>query len=190
MIGAGVVGAGTAWHLARQGHGVTLIDPSLDGPLQRSNSHGQTLNGTDASLGVLMGNVFRRSSGRAWRLRQRSMELWPEWVERLNHPESPLRLDTPLIQLASSPLESERMQSLAKQRRELGLENFSSKSTEALQTSDQIPWPNPGHGGLRSQNDGRIDPLALQRALRRSLTAEKVASLTSSRDDAPSPESR
>ena len=108
MIGAGAVGAGTAWHLARQGHDVTLIDPSLDAPLQRSNSHDQALNGTAASLGVLMGNVFRRSSGRAWRLRQRSMELWPQWVERLNHPESPLRLDTPLIQLASSPLESDR----------------------------------------------------------------------------------
>ena len=177
MIGAGAVGAGTAWHLARQGHNVTLIDPSLDAPIQRSNGHDQALNGTAASLGVLMGNVFRRSSGRAWRLRQRSMELWPQWVEKLNHPDTPLQLDTPLIQLASSPLESERMQSLAKQRRELGLESFSSESTEALQTSDQIPWPNPGHGGLRSQNDGRIDPLALQRALRRSLKAEKVALL-------------
>jgi D-amino-acid oxidase len=177
VIGAGAVGAGTAWHLARQGHDVTLIDPSLDAPIQRSNSHDQALNGTAASLGVLMGNVFRRSSGRAWRLRQRSMELWPQWVEWLNHPDTPLQLDSPLIQLASSPLESERMQSLAKQRRELGLESFGSDSTEALQTPDQIPWPNPGQGGLRSQNDGRIDPLALQRALRRSLKAEKVALL-------------
>ncbi|MEJ6827793.1 MAG: FAD-dependent oxidoreductase [Synechococcus sp. ArSW.bin.68] len=177
MIGAGAVGAGTAWHLARQGHSVTLIDPSLDAPIQRSNSHEQALNGTAASLGVLMGNVFRRSSGRAWRLRQRSMELWPQWVGKLNHPDTPLQLDSPLIQLASSPMESERMQSLAKQRRELGLESSSSESTESLQTSDQIRWPNPGHGGLRSQNDGRIDPLALQRALRRSLKAEKVALL-------------
>ena len=177
MIGAGAVGAGTAWHLARQGHNVTLIDPSVDAPIQRSNGHQQALNGTAASLGVLMGNVFRRSSGRAWRLRQRSMELWPQWVEKLHHPDTPLQLDSPLIQLASSPLELERMQSLAKQRRELGLESFSSESTEALETSDQIPLPNPGHGGLRSQNDGRIDPLALQRALRRSLKAEKVALL-------------
>jgi D-amino-acid oxidase len=105
------------------------------------------------------------------------MELWPQWVEKLHHPDTPLQLDSPLIQLASSPLELERMQSLAKQRRELGLESFSSESTEALETSDQIPLPNPGHGGLRSQNDGRIDPLALQRALRRSLKAEKVALL-------------
>jgi D-amino-acid oxidase len=180
VIGAGAVGAGTAWHLARQGHNVTLIDPSLDAPIQRSNGHQQALNGTAASLGVLMGNVFRRSSGRAWRLRQRSMELWPQWVEKLHHPDTPLQLDSPLIQLASSPLELERMQSLAKQRRELGLESFGSESTEALQTSDQIPWPNPGHGGLHSQNDGRIDPLALQRALRRSLKAEKVALLQAS----------
>ena len=78
MIGAGAVGAVTAWHLARQGHNVTLIDPSLDAPIQRRISRIQAINGTTASLGVLMGNVFRRSSGRAWRLRQRSMELWPQ----------------------------------------------------------------------------------------------------------------
>ena len=174
MIGAGAVGAGTAWHLARQGHNVTLIDPSLDAPIQRRISRIQAINGTTASLGVLMGNVFRRSSGRAWRLRQRSMELWPQWVERLNHPDTPLQLDTPLIQLASSPLESERMQSLAKQRSELGLESFSAESTAFQQTSDPLPWPNPGHGGLLSQNDGRIDPLALQRALRRSLKTQQV----------------
>ena len=174
MIGAGAVGAGTAWHLAHQGHTVTLIDPSLDAPIQRSNSRRPILNGTTASLGVLMGNVFRRSSGRAWRLRQRSMELWPQWVERLNHADTPLQLDSPLIQLASDPMESERMQSLAKQRRELGLESFSSTSTELHHTSEQIPWPNAGYGGLRSQKDGRIDPLALQRALRRGLKAKEV----------------
>ena len=174
MIGAGAVGAGTAWHLARQGHNVTLIDPSLGAAIQRSNNLGQPLNGTTASLGVLMGNVFRRSSGRAWRLRQRSMELWPQWVEGLNHPDTPLQLDSPLIQMASSPAEQERMQSLANHRRELGLESFSAASTESHHMFNPIPWPNPGHGGLRSQNDGRIDPLALQRALRRSLKAKKV----------------
>ena len=125
-----------------------------------------------------MGNVFRRSSGRAWRLRQRSMELWPQWVERLNHPDTPLQLDSPLIQLASDAMESERMQSLAKQRRDLGLESFSSASTELHHTSDQIPWPNAGYGGLCSQKDGRIDPLALQRALRRGLKAEEVGLIT------------
>ncbi len=173
MIGAGAVGAGTAWHLARQGHNVTLIDPSLDTPIQRSNSRDQALNGTTASLGVLMGNVFRRSSGRAWRLRQRSMDLWPQWVEKLNHPDTPLELHFPLIQLASDLGESERMDKLASQRRELGLESFGSASTE----SHQISWPNPGHGGLCSQNDGRIDPLDLQRALRRSLKKEEVTLL-------------
>ena len=112
-----------------------------------------------------MGNVFRRSSGRAWRLRQRSMELWPEWVEKLNHPDTPLRLDSPLVQLASGPEEAERMQSLAEQRSDRGLEWLTTSLTE----SSQLPWPNPGYGGLRSLHDGRLDPVALQRALRRSL---------------------
>ena len=151
-----------------------LIDPSLDGPIERDNCHHHALNGTAASLGVLMGHVFRRSSGRVWRLRKRSMELWPQWVERLNHPETPLRLDSPLIQLASSPMEAERMEHLAQQRHELGLEWLGSTSPEFQPRSDQIPWPNPGYGGLRSKQDGRVDPLALQAALRRNLKTEKV----------------
>ncbi len=175
MIGAGAVGASTAWLLACHGHSVTLIDPSLEATISRENGPLQPLNGTSASLGVLMGHVFRRTSGRAWRLRQRSMELWPAWVEKLNHPETPLRLETPLIQLASGPDDAERMQNLINQRTDLGLEPCASASKH----SGRLPWPDPGHGGLCSRNDGRIDPLGLQRALRRSMKAEKVSLLAS-----------
>ena len=46
---------------AHFGHEVVLLDPQIDKPIKRSGS----LTGTMASLGVLMGYVFRRSKGRA-----------------------------------------------------------------------------------------------------------------------------
>ena len=93
-----------------------------------------------------MGHAFRRSSGRAWRLRQRSMALWPGWVERLNHPETPLQLQTPLIQLASSADEADRLRQLAASRPESGLQ---------FVENDRLPEPSPT--GL-SRGTGRCAP--------------------------------
>ncbi len=117
-----------------------------------------------------MGHAFRRSSGRAWRLRQRSMALWPAWVEQLNHPESPLHLETPLIQLAGSAEEAQRMQQLAGARPDSGLQFI---TNERLEQADPA-WPQAGHGAMLSKRDGRIDPLQLLRSLRRSLVEHNV----------------
>ena len=146
-----------------------LADPLLAQPIPDKPTD-RDLNGSTASLGVLMGHAFRRSSGRAWRLRQRSMTLWPAWVEQLNHPESPLQLETPLIQLAGSAEESERMQQLASSRPDSGLQFI---ANDSLEQADPI-WPQAGHGAMLSKRDGRIDPLQLLRALRRSLIQHKV----------------
>ena len=169
MIGAGVTGTGTAWKLAEQGHSVVLVDPSLATPIPERPAD-RDLNGSTASLGVLMGHAFRRSSGRAWRLRQRSMTLWPAWVEQLNHPESPLQLDTPLIQLAGSAEEAQRMQQLADARPDSGLQFI---ANDRLGETDPV-WPQAGHGAMLSERDGRVDPLLLLKALRRSLIEHNV----------------
>ena len=169
MIGAGVTGTGTAWHLAEQGHSVLLADALLAQRIP-SKPADRDLNGSTASLGVLMGHAFRRSSGRAWRLRQRSMALWPAWVEQLNHPESPLQLETPLIQLAGSAEEAQRMQQLADARPASGLQFI---ANDRLDKADP-PWPQAGHGAMLSKRDGRIDPLQLLRALRRGLVEDNV----------------
>ena len=160
VIGAGAVGTGIAWHLSRNGDDITLFDPSLKQSVDRHSSEG--LSGTSASLGVLTGHVFRRSSGRAWRLRQRSMELWPGWVRQLQEHEPELQLKTPLLQLAENDLAFERMIELAGRRTELGLQII---PRECLQTI----WPGASHGGLQSRLDGRLDPITLQRALRKAL---------------------
>lgn len=98
------------------------------------------------------------------------MALWPRWVEALNLPESPLHLDTPLIQLAGSADEAERMSSLAADRPQSGLRFMAS---DGLCEADP-PWPQTGHGAMLSNLDGRVDPLRLMTALRRELRALNV----------------
>ncbi len=166
IIGSGAVGAGTAWYLAKHGHQVILIDPKLGQPINRSGA----LPGTTASLGVLMGHVFRRSSGRAWRLRQHSMALWREWIAELSIEEHPLELNTPLIQLASSEAEATLMKQLTEQRQNLGLELISPNSNPCMGRS----WPSTQHGGLISHQDGYLDPIALQKCLRAALQDQGV----------------
>ncbi|QNJ01624.1 putative D-amino-acid dehydrogenase [Synechococcus sp. A15-62] len=168
MIGAGAIGLGTAWHLAQQGHDVSLYDPRLNQSVDREGS-AKDLSGTSASLGVLMGYVFRRRSGRGWRLRRRSMELWPQWIEMLQAHQPDLKLHPGLLQIARDEQAAERMESLAAQRVDLGLQMVNNADLATV-------WPTASHGGLHSRHDGRIDPLLLQQALRKAL-AEQNAEL-------------
>jgi len=117
-----------------------------------------------------MGHVFRRSSGRAWRLRRRSMELWPRWAESLSTPSDPLTVQTPLLQLAASEREADLQRQLAQQRSALGLDFLEPGALHR----DHADWPVSRHGGLLSKRDGRIDPLALLKALRRELATWNV----------------
>ena len=166
MIGAGAIGLGTAWHLAKQGQIVSVYDPRLNQSVDREGS-ARDISGTSASLGVLMGHVFRRSSGRGWRLRRRSMELWPQWIESLQTHQPDLKLHLGLLQIAEDEQAAERMNSLAAQRIDLGLQMVTNVDLAAV-------WPTADHGGLHSRHDGRIDPLLLQQALRKALTEQSV----------------
>ena len=166
MIGAGAIGLGTAWHLAQQGHYVSVYDPRLNQSVDREGS-ANDLSGTSASLGVLMGHVFRRSSGRGWRLRRRSMELWPQWIETLQAHQPDLRLHSGLLQIAEDEQAAKRMEALAAQRVDLGLQMVTNADLAAV-------WPTARHGGLHSRHDGRVDPLLLQRALRQALAEQSV----------------
>ena len=137
---------------------MTVFDPCLTQPVSRTSSS-TDLNGTTASLGVLMGHVFRRSSGRGWRLRKRSMELWPHWITKLRRFVPELALQTPLLQVAGDEATRVRFHDLAEQRQQLGLTTLSTAELQGI-------WPGAEHGGLRSEQDGRVDPLKLQQSLR------------------------
>ena len=155
--------------LSEQGHDVLLFDPRLNQPIDRCD-RGSGLTGTSASLGVLMGHVFRRSSGRGWRLRQRSMALWPQWIQALKAWVPALTLHQGLIQIAEDAEAFARMTALAEQRQSLGLRALLPQEITDI-------WRGAEHGGLLSPLDGRLDPLLLQTALRAALAASTATCL-------------
>lgn len=178
VLGAGIVGLASAWLLQQRGHAVQLIDPALNGP-PSANA------GSWAALGVLMAQVFHRSSGRGWRLRQRSHQLWPQWLEQLaaeealaargDHdtpasrrdlPAAPLSRRRGLLLLAASAEEQAHQQRLIETRARQGvqLQPWSRQRLDALQPA----VPPAALSGLYSPGDGQIDPLAVMAALRRS----------------------
>ena len=114
-----------------------------------------------------MGHVFRRRSGRGWRLRRRSMELWPQWIGALQAHQPKLKLHLDLLQVAEDERAAERMESLAAERVDLGLQMITNADLAEI-------WPTASHGGLLSRHDGRVDPLLLQLALREALAEESV----------------
>ena len=108
VIGGGVVGCTTALVLSQNGHNVTVIDPDFSLKSDKSDQ----LNGSRASLGILMGYMYKKKSGRGWHLRKRSMELWPKIIEEISTEKEPLKIEKPLIRLATSEKEQEYIEQL------------------------------------------------------------------------------
>ena len=152
MIGAGLVGSACAWALQRRGHRVTLLDPAADPAAGRL-----------PALGVLMGRVFHRSSGRAWRLRQRSLTLWRQWRRELMLQGVPLHFRPGLLLLAGDEEALRRQASLLRQpgRERSGLEIWS----RARLARQRPALPPEAVGGLYSPGDGWLEPSAARRSL-------------------------
>jgi glycine/D-amino acid oxidase-like deaminating enzyme len=170
VVGAGLVGLAVAWELLRQGCTVELIDPQLEQatPAQR---------GSAAALGVLMARVFHRSSGRGWRLRQHTHQLWQQWRATLLERGHPLPWRPGLLVLAANGAELEHQQRLLAQRLQqaIPLEHWDS----AVLRSMQPAIPAAALGGLYSPEDGQLDPGPLQQAL---WIEARAAGLRTSRD--------
>ena len=157
VIGAGVVGLSIAWLLQHQGHRVTLVDPTGTGPQPPQA-------GSSAALGLLMARIYRRSSGRGWRLRQRSLELWTSWRQQLGAAGHPLPWRPGLLQLAADADAFAAQTRLAAERarRGLTLQPLAAETLAALSPC----LPSGAVGGLFSPDDGQLDPLPAMAALR------------------------
>ena len=165
VVGAGIIGLAAAWQLAERGLPVTLVDPTLAPPPAGSPDPPESLpTGSGAALGVLMAQVFQRSSGRAWRLRQHSQRLWQEWIAELERRGHALPRRRGLLLLAADRTEQERQARLAADRQRLGLPVRLLSEGELETIRPQLPggpW-----GGLLSEADGQLDPGRLLEALR------------------------
>lgn len=168
VIGAGIVGMAAAWALVQRGHAVTLVDPSL---LESPPCHGEgrdavpaasfsavpleSCSGSEAALGLLMADVFHRSRGRAWRLRQRSRELWLQWRQQLEDRGLPLPQRAGLLLLAEDQAQWQRQQALVAERRELGIPLELWPAERLAELQPQIPCG--CLGALHSPRDGQLD---------------------------------
>ena len=166
VIGCGIAGITTAFHLRKKGYKVNLIDPKVN--LEINNLNPQ--NGTQAALGVLMGNIYKKSKGRAFLLRNKSMQLWREWLIEIDHSESNIRLEKPLIKLASSEKEYQSMLEIRKNKYKYGIEVLDKKSIEFWNSI----FKKKLIGGIISHEDGRLNPIKLTKCLMKRLDKIKV----------------
>ena len=166
IIGSGIAGITTAFHLGKKGYKVNLIDPTVNSEINNLNPK----NGTQASLGVLMGNIYKRSKGRAFLLRNKSMKLWKEWLTQINYSQSKLIFEKPLIKLASSEKEYQSMIEISKNKKEYGVKLLDKNSIEFWNSIFEKKLI----GGLISHNDGRLNPIKLLKLLMQRLDAMKV----------------
>jgi glycine/D-amino acid oxidase-like deaminating enzyme len=146
------------------------------GPAGEACGTTSNLAGSQAALGVLMARVFQRSSGRAWRLRQRSHQLWQEWIRELEQRGHRLPRRGGLLLLAASPEDLERQARIAADRDRQGIPLHRLTAAELATFHPQLPGP--ALGGLLSPEDGQLDPGPLLEALRREAIREGATCLS------------
>ena len=172
IVGGGIAGITTAFHLGKKGYQVNLIDPTLNSEINNLNPK----NGTQASLGVLMGNIYKRSKGRAFLLRKKSMKLWKEWLTQINYSETDFILEKPLIKLASSDKEYQSMIELSHNKKNYGIELLNKNSLDFWNSIFERQLI----GGLISHEDGRLNPIQLIKSLMDYLDQIKINKIENS----------
>ena len=110
-----------------------------------------------------MGHVFHRSSGRAWRLRRRGLQLWEEWRRELAGRGHAIPWRPGLLLLAADDMTCSGSDRLVEMRERQGLilEPWKPERLAALQPD----LPRGALGGLYSPADGQLDPGAALAAL-------------------------
>jgi len=108
-----------------------------------------------------MADVFQRSSGRSWRLRQQSMQLFSEWQQQLQGAGYQAKINRGLWLLTNNSNQWQKYQLLAEQRSKqgIGMEIFNTAALKEQVVLGVLPPLSEGViGGIWSSRDGQLDP--------------------------------
>ena len=160
IIGSGIIGKFNALELSELGFQVTIIDPA------------QHKNASNAALGLLMGNIYQKRTGRGWNLRQQSMELWPQWIDFLGEFNYKLNITKPLLQLTSN---EEKFRKLKKFIIENNYRNLQILERDSIFIKNiNKTFQTENLKGMVSFEDGRINAKSLLKTLDTYLKNKKV----------------
>ena len=160
IIGSGIIGKFNALELSELGFQVTIIDPA------------QLQNSSNAALGLLMGNMYQKRSGRSWDLRKQSLELWPHWIKFLQKFNNELIIEKPLIQLTTNEEKFKKLEKFICENNDINLRILKGDSifikniNKAFQTNNIK--------GMISLRDGRINAFSLLQTLDIYLKEKKI----------------
>lgn len=156
IIGCGIVGATIAYELSQvQDVSLLLFDSKKPGE-----------EATGAALGVLMGIISQKKKGRAWQLRQRSLQRYQELIPQL---QSLSGVNIPynkqgILMLQFEGDDRSRWQKLSQIRQSQGWQLELWESDKLAQYCPHIQ-NDAITGAVYSPQDGQVDPVALTRAL-------------------------
>jgi glycine/D-amino acid oxidase-like deaminating enzyme len=166
IIGCGIVGAAIAYELSLvKGLDITLID-------QKAPASGST----NAALGILFGVVSRKTKGRAWRLREASMQRYPTLISEL---EAIIGKAIPhnsqgIVMLRFAGEDTSKWEKLISLRHSQGW-NLELWDREQLQSKCPQVENDQVIGAVYSPQDLQVNPIALTQAL---VTAAEINGVT------------
>ena len=160
IIGSGIIGKFNALELSELGFQVTIIDPT------------QLQNSSNAALGLLMGNMYQKRSGRSWDLRKKSIELWPQWITFLQKFNYELNIEKPLIKLTTNEEKFKKFEKFVYENNDPTLLILEKDSILIKNINKAFQTKNIK--GMISFKDGRINALSLLQTLDKYLKHKKV----------------
>jgi len=163
IVGSGIIGKSNAFKLSDYGFDITIIDQD------------EIHNSSNAALGILMGKIYQKRKGRSWMLRQKSSELWPEWINILQRYNPKLKFEKPLIKLTSDLEQFKRLTTFAN--------NYPNDELEIVEHNSyllsQLNKTFKGNKlqGIISHKDGRINPIILLDTLDKALKTKNIKTI-------------
>ena len=159
IIGSGIIGKFNALELSELGFQITIIDSA------------QLQNSSNAALGLLMGNMYRKRRGRSWDLRKQSIELWPHWITILQKFNYELNIEKPLIQLTTNEEKFKKLEKFIYENNDLNLQILERGSNIIKNINNAFQTKNIK--GMISFQDGRINATSLLNTLDKYLKNKK-----------------